>query len=302
MRKLILTLVLSISIFTNADDKKNEIVESLSPVVFIQKPIKAMTELEEWRLSLKRKVVKQILADKHTQEGYTECRETEEVPGAVLCLSFERSEMNKLFTRASIFSEGSQLAPTGSLVSYNDKAFKIFSQLPAGHDIPAEQLVKYKGLVNEKCLLKKDYCSSLAEALLFRDVVNPLLKKKGMNFAVISFSVINSYSASSVVSHEMRHAQFFTDDGFRNAVTNYWNHQLNEQERVAIRKKLSLAYDDKNETVMINEFQAYILDTSGEKSTLDFSSEIAQYQKSLIDYLNTNGFLAFNTQRVLTKE
>ncbi len=70
-----------------------------------------------------------------------------------------------------------------------------------------------------------------------------------------------NYYISEVVTHEISHAQFFNNKAYRDAVVQYWNEKLTEKERKKIRfalKSDSIGYNDKDEYLMINEFQAYL--------------------------------------------
>lgn len=63
-----------------------------------------------------------------------------------------------------------------------------------------------------------------------------------------------------VLTHELRHALYFLNDRYRGAVNQVWHRRLDRTDRQAIRRALTLAdYDPSDETLMRNEFQAYVL-------------------------------------------
>lgn len=76
-----------------------------------------------------------------------------------------------------------------------------------------------------------------------------------------------------VLTHELQHAQFFHDEAFRRAVALYWKNAVNEDDRAAFRKALEGSYDVRDERVMLDEFQAYVLMTS---STLEALEPLAR--------------------------
>ncbi len=70
-----------------------------------------------------------------------------------------------------------------------------------------------------------------------------------------------------LLSHEAWHAAFFLNESYRTAVWSYWR-ALPAGERARIRKALSTIYDPSDETLMVNEFQAYLQQMGGEEAAL----------------------------------
>jgi hypothetical protein len=66
----------------------------------------------------------------------------------------------------------------------------------------------------------------------------------------------------TILTHEISHAEYYTNPLFRNWCRIFWSEVLNERQRSSFRSFLSKSgYDAENEDLMINESQAYLLYT-----------------------------------------
>lgn len=66
----------------------------------------------------------------------------------------------------------------------------------------------------------------------------------------------------TLLLHELSHGAFFTNKDYRAYCRNFWYFQMTSFERKAVKKMLSENnYDVSNETLCINEMQAYLLNT-----------------------------------------
>lgn len=54
--------------------------------------------------------------------------------------------------------------------------------------------------------------------------------------------------------HDIMHTQHFQNQKYGEIVESYWKTRISEKGRAAIRLALSVAYDPKDEFIMINEF------------------------------------------------
>ena len=86
----------------------------------------------------------------------------------------------------------------------------------------------------------------------------------------------------TMLRHEVSHGEFFTNAAYRAHCERFWRDKLTEKERGQFRKFLSGAgYDPSNETLMINEMQAYLMHTPDPRA---FSAAILGVtQPQLID-------------------
>jgi hypothetical protein len=68
---------------------------------------------------------------------------------------------------------------------------------------------------------------------------------------------------STMLHHEMSHGEFFTNQAYRRHCERFWHERLTEGERALFRKFLARhGYDPQDETLMINEAQAYLMHTA----------------------------------------
>ncbi|MGH6929394.1 MAG: hypothetical protein ACREEV_13835, partial [Dongiaceae bacterium] len=64
----------------------------------------------------------------------------------------------------------------------------------------------------------------------------------------------------TMLRHEMSHGEFFTNEAYRRHCERFWRERLAESERDRFRDYLSRhGYDPQDETLMINEAQAYLM-------------------------------------------
>jgi hypothetical protein len=86
----------------------------------------------------------------------------------------------------------------------------------------------------------------------------------------------------TMLRHEMSHGEFFTNEAYRKHCERFWRERLTETERKRFRDYLSRhGYDPKDETLMINEAQAYLMHTPDPRA---FSAEALRVTKDqLVD-------------------
>jgi hypothetical protein len=67
---------------------------------------------------------------------------------------------------------------------------------------------------------------------------------------------------SAILRHELSHGEFFSNPQYAEYVHNFWLNQLTGEERGAVRAFLGRNdYDVREETIMFNEMQAYLMFT-----------------------------------------
>jgi len=73
---------------------------------------------------------------------------------------------------------------------------------------------------------------------------------------------VDAQLRETILRHELSHGEFFTNDAYRHYCEQFWHTNLSERERLLFRNFLSQAgYDPSDETLMINETQAYLMHT-----------------------------------------
>jgi len=91
-----------------------------------------------------------------------------------------------------------------------------------------------------------------------------------------------------IIEHELLHAQYFSDDAYRNAIGEFWHRSLNVRQRNAFRSHLHGLYDSANEDLMINEFQAYMLQSHEVDWLPGFRDK---HRQPLLDFLIAKGLM-----------
>ncbi len=74
---------------------------------------------------------------------------------------------------------------------------------------------------------------------------------------------VDAQARASILRHEISHGQFFTDPNYAAFTQHFWQTDLTEAERAAFRQFLAgQEYDPTDETLMMNEMQAYLVHTA----------------------------------------
>jgi hypothetical protein len=217
-------------------------------------------------------------------EGIMECREAVELSHTFVCLSFDQRNMNLAFMRASYFVERSQV-----ILSHDDYSLKSYIEDIGGHDLKGQDLLRFyeaSKLACEQSGNDKNICLNNQERELFEEFLLPEIKQNP-NFVVITYAVKSSLYYESILSHEILHAQYFTQPKFQAVVDKFWAQNVSDPDKRAIKKMLSSIYDVENEYVLKNEFQAYVLQVN---ATTDGLGRIAEkYQVDLLNALKRQG-------------
>jgi len=221
---------------------------------------------------------------------YAECRELSTLAGAQVCYFGDRDQMNGALLRASIFTEGLGTYAKGSIPKLNEPELARVSGAAAGHDLQGSDLAEFYAKAEAECASSNqdaNVCPNAAEKEFFAKIVLPRLERKEP-LVVIGFETLTTgipYQQS--VSHEVLHAQYFLDPEFRETTDAFWNERVTERDKAEIRHTLSPIYDEKNEFLMRNEFQAYILMPDAESNQL--ARFVKNYRKPLLAALRAKG-------------
>jgi hypothetical protein len=224
-------------------------------------------------------------AQKTAVTAYMEIAEVKELPGAYLVANYGQFQMNMVFMRASIFSEGLFGFPQGSVVKWSEIP-DVFRAV-GGHDIPSKTLIEFYQAVTEKCKTDPEYCLSKTEEEVFTEFILPRAAE-GTDFVLVTYAILSAGDYNEVALHELYHAQYFLDPGYRAVVDEFWRDALTESERQSVRLSLSVIYDPSNELLMANELQAYMLQPGGEKNLMT-RTYIPLFKQSLGELLTEAG-------------
>ena len=216
------------------------------------------------------------------KRGLMQCVELKELEGALLCAASKKAHMNQAFGRAGLFSEGSVGVEKG-------KVFELASQevLAAkevlGHNIPSDELKGFWDALGKSCAPSQS-CTFPEEVELFERVLIPM-SFKSPQFIAITYAFDAEWSMA--LSHELKHAQYFLNPKYRETTDRFWNETVSEIDRERIRTLLGQYYNRKDEAVLRNEFQAFLLEMRASENTLkDF---VPLYRDKLIQKLQEAG-------------
>ena len=152
-----------------------------------------------------------------------------------------------------------------------------------GHDIPSDELLKFWSELEKSCS-SGGACPLSEEEELFKDVILPFAESQ-KPFVVISFSIDNDWYIA--LSHEVLHAQYFLDSKYQEVVDGFWRDVVREEDKIKIKSILGRFYNQNDEFLMRNEFQAYVLQAQAMQSSLQ--EFVKRYQEELIKKLTEVG-------------
>jgi hypothetical protein len=130
-----------------------------------------------------------------------------------------------------------------------------------GHDYRAADLARFFHLAMQQKIALNPQETWLRDTLghvgwLKPDAVGALISIPGITDA------IDAASRTTIFRHELSHAVYFTDPAYVALTQHFWNDMLTDTERDAMRTFLGKdGYDTKDEDLMANEGQAYLIHT-----------------------------------------
>ncbi|MBX9769168.1 MAG: hypothetical protein K2X47_17970 [Bdellovibrionales bacterium] len=257
--------------------------------VKIISPLTVEKDVPAWNAAYTEKMMDMIAQEKVPKTGYMECAPTRELPNAFLCLSYKQKDMNLTFNRITGFVEGFEGLPKGEVVPHSDPTLQGTYTSIGGHDLQKSAIMEFLRKAQGNCKSSgrgAEMCLNAHEKEIFTKLILPhFYQKKNENLVVITYSLNTQSSYRDVVSHEILHAQFFLSSDFQDITTRFWKEEVSETDKAQIRRLLSLYYNDKDEFLMLNEFQAYILMAGAEENLL--AMFVDKYRPKLLRDLAT---------------
>ncbi len=214
------------------------------------------------------------------EDGYLECRMIEEIERVYLCASRDSGDMNRALMRASVYVEGLDGNPRGTILDPESPVLAKIAADTAGHDLKREDLLRFYEDLQGRCEQEPELCPTPHERALFEGYILPLAEDESP-FVVIAYPVIVERAGQSwhwIVSHEVLHAQYFMQPEYRATVDQFWRHQVADADKAFVKRFLGQSYDVSDELLLINEFQAYTLQAGNENNKIPF---IFRYRKKI---------------------
>ena len=146
-----------------------------------------------------------------------------------------------------------------------------------GHDYPAEAVARFFTMaVSQQILLNADeirFRNELLAANLLKEESDKLIANPDRQ-AVVTFTAVqvddphtkgdetvDAQRREAILRHELSHGEFFTNATYRKHCWTFWQ-QLSDSHRSLLIKFLTArGYDPRNEDLMVNETQAYLMHT-----------------------------------------
>lgn len=102
---------------------------------------------------------------------------------------------------------------------------------------------------------------------------------------------VSALARRTILTHEISHAEFYTNPLYANYCRQFWRNVLTEEQRTAFRKFLSKSsYNPDNEEMMVNESQAYLIYTPDPRA---FNAKLLGLRDKDIETLRTKFWAGF---------
>ncbi len=89
-----------------------------------------------------------------------------------------------------------------------------------------------------------------------------VVQVQGDDPATAEADAVDPLLRATILRHELSHGEFFTNRPYRDYCVRFWRDHLSTDERLIFRVFLNKAgYDPSNETIMVNEMQAFLMNT-----------------------------------------
>lgn len=205
--------------------------------------------------------------------------EIADIPGTYTVMFNDLLFMNNAFQRASVYIEQKK---------WPFRGVDIFGILAGGHDLKGPDLLRYLEA------FKRDHAETVRaqgdgeyqrriamEAEFFDVVILPAIQKRGAENTVFLAGAAD-FGSMRVISHEIWHAKFFTDPHFAQIARNYWERMPSADQDLFKDVAAEFKYDVKDQELMANEFQAYMLNRD---DVIPGKTAVEQKMKAMTDKL-----------------
>lgn len=217
------------------------------------------------------------------RNGEIVCGEIKELRHAFLCVSETKQLMNETFTRMGFYWGSAKGVPAGTLIPNSNQILKQFHSIVTGHNLPGDIIANFlhqAKLENPESDLYLNLSeSSFASSFILDDRVKALNNK----YYLIAVSSENLQSSLSTINHELHHARYHLESSVRFVVEEFWKNYMSEADKTVVRSILGQVYNAENEYLIIDEFQAYLLQKGAEAGPM--SQFVPRYRLPLLQSL-----------------
>lgn len=228
------------------------------------------------------KLSKKYIFSDERLESKLRCAEIVDLPGAFFCISSSRVLMNETFTRMGIFWGTVKGFAPGTILRADNHYLKKMIPLIDGHNLPGSIIEGFLSTIRMNS--SSETKLSLQELDFEKNFVRlrQVADLRGQYYVIVISG--DTPEVATTVSHEMNHAKFYLDRNFREAVQQFWNNRISEKDKIDIEEKLAQIYNTQDLQVVIDEFQAYLLEDEGENGVLGTFAK--RYRSELLGVLH----------------
>jgi|CXWL01.1.fsa_nt_gi hypothetical protein len=180
------------------------------------------------------------------------------MPGAFLAMFPNIPMMNMALDRASLFIE------TGVMYAHDKLTSARGGQYAAGHDLRGRDLLRFWDAFQKAkpsmTTTPRDRAQIAVEEGWWKWLLPTLRKLPDM----VLLGVSVGREMQGVIAHEILHLQFFTDPRIRPVVERFWDEKVSAADKAAIKQQLAPNYNVEDRELLVNEFQAYMLQDSAQ--------------------------------------
>ncbi len=157
-----------------------------------------------------------------------------------------------------------------------------YKKLVAGHNLPSPVIKDFfNDVVGSE---DPGLTPNEAEQAVFDNFVNsPRVTQLRNGFYLIGFSIQSMKDQKGVLTHEVFHAYTFLNPRYRAVVSDFWKQTVTAEDRASITKEIGLAYNVEDEELVMDEFQAYLIQSNADKDRM--RTFVPKYREALIKRL-----------------
>lgn len=165
------------------------------------------------------------------------------------------------------------------MISNDDPKLLSLENTLVAHNLPGQVISDFVVTVSNASseflglnVAEQEFKTSILDA--------PAISSLNGQYYVIAFPLDAPIDYRTIVTHEIHHAQFYLSPPLRQAVSEFWNSEISAEDRALMRSILGNVYNRQNEALMIDEFQAYMLQEDAEHALL--SQFVGKFKSALI--------------------
>jgi hypothetical protein len=210
-------------------------------------------------------------------------RPLEKLPGVYVALFWDPISMTKSLLRADLYAHGGSGIKRGHIATGNEVFYQESLCACRGLNLYGPDLFDFFSLKTE---------SLQEESVFYSRILAPLFKKfpRGKGLTLIAVS-LRTFSLDTL-GHEILHAHWDQFENFRKIVKRFWRADVKPADKKSIIDSLGFIYGKTELDVLLNEFQAYLLQPRVPAGQSDFLVEFRpKYESALANQLSTAGLL-----------